>query len=62
VAGFTSGVSILDPVTGTFKPIRASSGLIPSDAIRQIEVDGTVDPPTLLVATEGGAAAIRVLP
>jgi hypothetical protein len=62
VAGFTSGVSIYDPATGTFTRIRASSGLIPSDAIRKIEVDGTLDPPTLLVATENGAAAIRVVP
>lgn len=62
VAGFTSGVSIYDPATGTSTPIRASSGLIPSDAVRRIEVDGRVDPPTLLVATDAGAAAIRVLP
>jgi hypothetical protein len=62
VAGFTSGLSILDPATGTFKAIRAASGLIPSDAIRRIEVDDRVSPPTLLVATEGGAAAIRVVP
>lgn len=62
VAGFTSGLSIYDPANGTSTPIRASSGLIPSDAIRQIEVDRMVNPPTLHVATEAGAAALRVLP
>jgi hypothetical protein len=62
VAGYTSGLSIFDPAKGTSIPIRASGGLIPSDAIRAIEVDRMVSPPTLHVATDGGAAALRVLP
>jgi hypothetical protein len=62
VAGFTTGLSIFDPTKRTSSAIRASSGLIPSDAIRQIEVDRLVSPPTLQVATDGGAALLRVLP
>ncbi len=62
VAGFSTGLSIFDPAKGTSTSIRASGGLIPSDAIRQIEVDRLVSPPTLQVSTDGGAAALRVLP
>lgn len=62
VAGFTTGLSVFDPASGAAKPIQASSGLIPSDAIRAIEVDRLTSPPTLEVSTDGGAAALRVLP
>ncbi len=62
VAGFTTGLTLFDPAKGTSTPIRASGGLIPSDAVRAIEVDRLVTPPTLEVATDGGAAALRVLP
>ncbi len=62
IAGFTTGLSIFDPTKKTSSAIRASSGLIPSDSIRQIEVDRLVSPPTLQVATDGGAAMLRVLP
>jgi hypothetical protein len=62
VAGFTTGLSIYDPAKGTSTQVRASGGLIPSDSIRQLEVDRMVSPATLHVATDGGAAAIRQLP
>jgi hypothetical protein len=62
VAGFTTGLVIYDPAKGTSVAVRASSGLLPSDAIRMIEVDRQLGPPTLLVSTDGGAAALRVLP
>jgi hypothetical protein len=62
VAGYTTGLSLYDPAKGTSTPVRASSGLIPSDAIQSLEVDRMVSPQTLHVATSGGAAAIRVLP
>ncbi|HET8538664.1 MAG TPA: WD40 repeat domain-containing protein [Anaeromyxobacter sp.] len=62
VAGFTTGLAIFDPAKGTSKTVRASSGLIPSDAIRQLELYRLMSPPTLQVATDGGAAALRVLP
>jgi hypothetical protein len=62
VAGFTTGLTVFDPATGTTKAITAASGLIPSDAIRMIEVDRMVTPPTLHVATDAGAAALRAIP
>jgi hypothetical protein len=62
VAGFATGLTLFDPAHGTSKAIQASSGLIPSDAIRMIEVDRLTSPPTLEVSTDGGAAALRVLP
>jgi hypothetical protein len=62
LAGFTTGLSVFDPATGRSTPIRASGGLIPSDRVLQLEVDRMPVPPTLHVATSGGAAALRVLP
>jgi hypothetical protein len=62
LAGYTTGLSIYDPGTATAKPIRASSGLIPSDRVNQLEVDRMVDPPALHVATPSGAAVLRALP
>lgn len=61
LAGPTSGLVLHDPATGTSKTIRAGQG-IPSDRILSIEVDRMVSPPSLHVATAGGAAVLRVLP
>ncbi len=62
VAGFTAGLVVFDPARNASSSIRASSGLLPSDSVRMIEVNPLVSPPTLEVATDGGAAALRVLP
>jgi hypothetical protein len=62
VAGYTTGLVVLDPAKGTSSSLRASSGLLPSDRIRMIEVNPLTSPATLEVATDGGAAAIRVYP
>jgi hypothetical protein len=62
IAGFNTGLSLYDPATGRSTPMRASSGLIPSDTILSLEVDRMVAPQTLHVATSGGAAALRALP
>jgi hypothetical protein len=62
VAGYATGLVVYDPASRTSKAIQASSGLIPSDTVRMIEVDRLVSPPTLHVATDGGAAALRALP
>jgi len=61
-AGFTTGLSVFDPAARASTPIRAQGGLIPSDNVQSIEVDRMVDPPTLHVATDAGAAALRQLP
>ena len=61
VAGLHSGLVIWDPVTGAKTSIRAGKDL-PSDRVLRIQLDTMVDPPALLVATQGGAAVIRVLP
>ena len=61
VAGLHSGLVIWDPVTGAKTSIRAGKD-IPSDRVLRIQLDTMVDPPALLVATQGGAAVIRVLP
>jgi hypothetical protein len=62
LASFSGGLVLWDPATNASKAIRASDGLIPSDEIESLEVDRMAEPPTLHVATSGGAAAIRVLP
>ncbi len=61
IASFYSGMVLFDPATSTSTPIRAG-GLIPSDQILSLELDTMPSPPTLHVATAGGAAAIRVFP
>jgi len=61
VAGLHGGLVIWDPVTGAKTSILAGKD-IPSDRVLRIQLDTMVDPPALLVATQGGAAVIRVLP
>jgi hypothetical protein len=61
LAGTSSGLLFLDPATNATKSIRAGQG-IPSDQIEHIEVDRMTNPPSLNVATSGGAAILRVLP
>jgi hypothetical protein len=58
LAGFTTGAVVYDPAKGTSKPLPG----LPSGAVRDVEVDRMVTPPTLHVATAAGAAAIRLLP
>jgi hypothetical protein len=57
VAGFSSLV-LWDPAAGR----RTGVAGLPGGSIQALELDGRVDPPTLHVATEQGAAALRVLP
>jgi hypothetical protein len=61
LAGPTSGLLLLDPATMATKSIRAGQG-IPSDQVLHVEVDRMTNPPSLDVATAGGAAVLRVLP
>jgi hypothetical protein len=61
LAGARSGLVLHDPASRTSKAIRAGQG-IPSDEVLALEVDGTISPPSLHVATAGGAAILRVLP
>ncbi len=49
---------LYDPGTGTSKPL----GGLPSGTILDLEVDRMVVPPALHVATDAGAAALRLLP
>jgi hypothetical protein len=58
LGGYTTGAVIWDPVKGSSKPVPG----LPSGDVHDLEVDRMVSPPTLHVATGGGAAAIRVLP
>ena len=58
LAGFHSGVVLLDPATGASTPLPG----LPSATIFRVEVDRMVSPPTLLVSTDAGAVAMRVLP
>jgi hypothetical protein len=57
LGGSHTGAVIYDPGTGTSKPVTGLPG-----SVLDLEVDRMVNPPTLHVATNGGAAAIRVLP
>ena len=41
---------------------RSRAGRIPSDNVLRLELDTMVKPPALHVATEAGAAVLRVLP
>jgi hypothetical protein len=61
LGGFSTGLAIYDPATGTSKHIRAGGG-IPDDRITALELDRMASPPTLHVSTAGGAAALRILP
>jgi hypothetical protein len=57
IASFYSGMVLYDPSTGASKSVR-----LPSDVVLSLELDTMADPPTLHVATESGAVALRVLP
>ncbi len=61
LASRSAGLVLYDPATQTSKGIRAGQG-IPSDQVIRLEVDRMTDPPSLNVATAGGAAVLRVLP
>jgi len=56
-----TGLVFFDPATGKSAAMRAGQG-IPDDHVVQLELDRLVDPPALHVATQGGAAVIRVFP
>jgi hypothetical protein len=58
LAGYRTGAVIHDPAKGTSVPVPG----LPSGPILDLEVDRMVSPPTLHVATDSGAAALRVLP
>ncbi len=61
LAGFSTGLAIYDPATGTKKTIRAGQG-IPDDHVQALELDRMPSPPALHVATDSGATVLRVLP
>jgi hypothetical protein len=58
LAGFHSGVVLHDPRTGASTPVPG----LPSGTVLDLEVDRMVSPPALHVATDAGAAVLRVLP
>jgi hypothetical protein len=58
IASFYSGVVLFDPVKGASTELPG----LPSGTITRVEVDRMVSPPALLVSTDAGAAAVRVLP
>ena len=58
LAGPTKGVVLLDPAT--FTTVRVPG--LPSQSVHDVEVDRMVSPPSLHVATSGGAAVLRALP
>ena len=62
LAGPTTGLTVWDPRTPGVRghQIRAGQG-IPSDNVLRLEVDAMVNPPALHVATDAGAAVLRVL-
>ena len=61
LGGFSSGLSFYDPATGASKRVRAGGG-IPGNGIVALEVDRMPAPISLHVATNAGAAVLRVLP
>jgi hypothetical protein len=56
-----SGISLWDPSSGRTTSISGSASL-PSDDVLRLELDTSVDPLSLHVATSAGAAVLRVLP
>lgn len=58
LASSSSGLVLLDPASGATQPVPG----LPSADVQALEVDRTVDPPALHVATGAGAAFLRVLP
>jgi hypothetical protein len=61
VAAPNTGLVFWDPATGKRAAVRAGGG-IPDDHVLRLELDMMVNPPTLHVATWGGAASIRQFP
>src|SRR5207244_6693757 len=61
LAGVSTGLVLWNPKSGDHVSLRGSQWL-PDDHVLRIELDQMVSPPTLHVATWGGAAAIRKLP
>ena len=61
LAGPNSGLVFWNPQTGARTSLRAGPDL-PDDHVLRLKLDRMVDPPTLYVATYGGAAALRQLP
>jgi hypothetical protein len=58
VAHASGGVVLWNPATGDVARVPG----LPSGRVNELQVDTMVDPPVLLVATDRGAAALRVLP
>jgi hypothetical protein len=56
----SAGISLWDPSTGKTTQLAGSS--LPSNDVLRLELDTSVEPPSLHVATSGGAAVLRVLP
>jgi hypothetical protein len=61
LASPSSGLTFWDPAKKTHVSLRAGKDL-PDDNILSLELDRMVEPPALHVATQGGAAVLRVLP
>ncbi len=60
--GTDSGAVSTGPGPWPVANVNTSVGSIPGGSIQMLELDRRVSPPTLHVATEQGAAALRVLP
>jgi hypothetical protein len=56
-----AGISLWDPSSGKTTSVSGSS-LLPSDDVLRLELDTSVDPPSLHVSTSSGAAVLRILP
>jgi hypothetical protein len=56
-----SGISLWEPASGRTTPV-AGSAFLPSDDVLRLELDRSVDPPALHVATAAGGAVLRILP
>lgn len=61
LAGANTGLVFWNPQTGARTALRAG-GDLPDDHVFRLKLDRMVDPPTLYVATYGGALALRKLP
>jgi hypothetical protein len=61
LAGANTGIVFWNPQTGAHVAMRAGAEL-PDDHVLRLKLDRMVDPPTLYVATYGGALALRRLP
>jgi hypothetical protein len=58
IAGQTAGAVVYDPATGASAPLRG----LPGRKVVRLELDTMVSPPSLLVATDAGAAVLREIP